>query len=1158
MAEKNTISIVAEEMAKALQPLQQATRSVDGFSGFMHGMGWDMLVIPQPLKDIITPLETVVSTLEAGSIDSSTALQFVGQLKKCFEAIDKISSQPNNLFPATVDITAFKDEFPSQLLQYLIMEYVSDNHPKMFAYFKILGAFRITQVSAAGNRPAYLKKEIAWNDISKILNDPFSITKDLYKWGQSGFDAGLFAENIMDLAASIGMDVQFERLDKDSYSFLTTGATKINDFQKWVTRWALLQDVIAGVDTEAGLGLFLLPETATAKPGFSILPYAKGTAAQSFDLSEELKLIFDASFDLTAGVGILVRPSQPVELLTDIIPSVTHAVAPPSKGSISISLLYQNDGSPIIVIGTSGASRLEFVSISATGGARSSSAGSKSAFAECSLNGGRIVIKPSPDDADSFLAKLLPADGMNLDFDLTFGFDSEQGLYFRGSGGLEIMLPTHISIGPIEIQSASIALKPDIASGAIPIELAATIKGELGPLVVVVENIGLKADFSFPSSGGNLGPIDLSLGFKPPNGLGLSINAGAVIGGGYLFFDFEKEEYAGALELTIAGLISAKAIGLITTRMPDGSKGFSMLIIITAEFMPPFQLGYGFTLIGVGGLLGLNRTMLLDPLRDAVRTGAVNSIMFPQNVIANAPRIISDLKTIFPPSEGKFLVGPMGKLGWGTPTLISLSLGLIIEIPGNIAILGVLKIALPEERIPLIQIQVLFVGTIDFDKKMLTFDASLYESFILTMTLEGDMAVRLKWGDDPDFILTAGGFHPSYTPPPLALPTLRRMAINILNTDIARIRIECYQAVTSNTVQFGSKAELYFGFSAISIKGHIQFDALFQFSPFYFIIEISGSVSLDIFGMGVYSIRLRFTLEGPTPWRAKGRGSISFFFFDVSADFDKTWGDPQNTSLPDITILPRFIEEINKREQWSTVLSSGKNLLVSLRKFEETDSPPLILHPSGSLVVQQKLLPLTVKFDKIGNQKTSDVQKITISKAVSAGVDLAISNVNENFARAQYQNLTDAEKLSKPSFEKMPGGISISDAGVNIKNGNMVRKKVEYEIIIIDKEPQKPLKKGQFFDQPGLLFTHFLKGNSISKSTLSKSYLEKLQPFNEKLAVHEEGYTVAFQANNKAYDNTAGFTSEMMAQSFMQEQIAKDPSLKKNIHVIPNYELQEL
>ena len=326
----------------------------------------------------------------------------------------------------------------------------------------------------------------------------------------------------------------------------------------------------------------------------------------------------------------------------------------------------------------------------------------------------------------------------------------------------------------------------------------------------------------------NIGFANFSMDFKPPNGLGLSIDAGAVKGGGYLRFYPERGEYDGVLELSIAGFISAKAIGLITTKMPDGSKGFSMLIIITAEFNPAFQLGYGFSLIGVGGLLGLNRTVLKDPLRDGVRTGAVNNIMFPQNVVANAPRIISDLKIIFPPYEGKFLIGPMGKLGWGRPTLITISLGLIIEIPGNIAILGVLGIIVPDEKSAIIRIQVAFVGTIDFNKKMLTFDASLYESSILSMPLEGDMAVRLKWGDNPDFILTVGGFHPSYTPPPLELPTLKRLGISILNKDVARIRVECYQAFTSNTVQFGSRAELYFGFSKISVEGHIGFDALFQ------------------------------------------------------------------------------------------------------------------------------------------------------------------------------------------------------------------------------------------------------------------------------------------------------------------------------------------
>lgn len=1130
---QGTIETIAQELTKLLQPLKDDL-SPDRARFLFAELG---LAIPQAqIASLSTPLkatanETLIliqkskeltTAIEAEDVATiiQKGLEIIGTVKSTIESFSNIRDAVNGLGLPGVTPDSISG-ISEKLFSYLLIRYL-ERMPGVTPVLSFLDVINQTEQNIGSvdpDKPPFTLSAFHFDKIGKWISKPENQLKTLYKWGDNTFDGRLLFAKLEDILSRQAIPIIYDD---------TAPVPKLD---------LIVIEAVPKTDIEPKGVIFKL----------------KNNFNTDFTISEDdFDLKFKVDFSPPIDTELLIQPNGNL--------SFTPPTAAPLSGKLLFDLLVKKktNPSPYIILGKTGASRLEVLEFNLKAGSElvwQTTSNKGSFFAEGRVAGGKIVIDTS--EGDGFLQKILSGSGFESSFDIGFGFSSDKGVYFTGSSALEIRLPVHIAIGPIALEGLTLALK--FKDGKIPVEIGADLKAELGPLVIVVQNMGFSANFSFPANNsGNLGPLQMDIGFKPPNGLGLSINAGAVIGGGYLFFDFEKEEYAGVLELTIAGLISAKAIGLITTKMPDGSKGFSMLIIITAEFMPPFQLGYGFTLIGVGGLLGLNRTMLLDPLRDAVRTGAVNSIMFPQNVIANAPRIISDLKTIFPPYEGKFLIGPMGKLGWGTPTLISLSLGLIIEIPGNIAILGVLKIALPEERIPLIQIQVLFVGTIDFDKKMLTFDASLYESFILTMTLEGDMAVRLKWGDDPDFILTAGGFHPSYTPPPLALPTLRRMAINILNTDIAKIRIECYQAVTSNTVQFGSKAELYFGFSAISIRGQIQFDALFQFSPFYFIIEVSGSVSLDIFSMGVYSIRLRFTLEGPTPWRAKGRGSISFFFFDVSANFDKTWGNSENTSLPDITILPRFIEEINKREQWSTVLSTGKNLLVSLRKFEETASSPLVLHPAGSLVVQQKLLPLTVTFDKIGNQKTSDVQKIVISKATSAGVDLSISHVNENFARAQYQNLTDAEKLSKPSFEKMPGGISISETGVNIKNGGMVRRKVEYEITIIDKEPQKPLKKGLLHVQPGLLFTHFLKGNSVSKSLLSKSYTEKLQPFSEKLAMQEEGYTVAFQANNKAYNNASGFASEMMAQRFMQEQIAKDPSLKKDIHIIPNYELQEL
>jgi hypothetical protein len=104
-------------------------------------------------------------------------------------------------------------------------------------------------------------------------------------------------------------------------------------------------------------------------------------------------------------------------------------------------------------------------------------------------------------------------------------------------------------------------VRPDLAKPAIPLSVGADVKGSLGPLTAVAENVGFTARLDFAAARRNLGLADLAIGFKPPNGVGLSIDAGAVKGGGYLFLDPERGEYAGALELTLSGFIALRASG---------------------------------------------------------------------------------------------------------------------------------------------------------------------------------------------------------------------------------------------------------------------------------------------------------------------------------------------------------------------------------------------------------------------------------------------------------------------------------------------------------------------------------------------------------------------------------------------------------------------
>lgn len=179
-----------------------------------------------------------------------------------------------------------------------------------------------------------------------------------------------------------------------------------------------------------------------------------------------------------------------------------------------------------------------------------------------------------------------------------------------------------------------------------------------------MENVGLGLVLTPVPPGqppGVFGDLDLGFGFKAPDGLGLVVQAGPVTGGGFLFFDADHEQYAGALELEFSG-IALKAVGVLTTRLPGGAPGFSLLIIISAEFTP-IQLGLGFTLNGVGGLLGINRTVAIEPLRAGLKANALGAILFPQDPVGHAQQLVATLSTVFPPAAGRHVFGPMARIG---------------------------------------------------------------------------------------------------------------------------------------------------------------------------------------------------------------------------------------------------------------------------------------------------------------------------------------------------------------------------------------------------------------------------------------------------------------------------------------------------------------
>ncbi|HFA51553.1 MAG TPA: hypothetical protein ENJ95_21265 [Bacteroidetes bacterium] len=1152
-SERDTLIALAEEIGFVFSPLKDAIQNGASVSAFLFELGWHVPdgAVPQPIQDIAAPLNDLLNTLESGTLDESNIGAFLAKIASLTSGIIQIGTKPDGLFPATLDVNEFKNEFPKQLIQYLFVEYLLGVRPQWGSVMKLIGIIRLEEVEEAGLRPAYLKREIAWNDLANFFNQPEQVFTNAYKWGTSDFKTTEFADSLMDVGIAMGLNVRQEGLEDEIFDRLAQGATHPDEVNPWQIFFPIIEDPLSNPAFEVGIGIFQLPETATNKPGFAVLPYATAELEEEIALADNLQFVFDIAADLRLGIGITVRPEDAVQILVNIIPSGTGE-APPSSLRLKLGLKYENPDGPTVLLGKSDGSRLEIQSFAIKGGGTVVTDGSHEVLAEAELKGGKLAIKAG--EGDSFLKSILGENGIEGNFDLTLGWSSKLGVYFQGSGGLEIALPTHISLGPIEIQGLTIGVLPQ--AGQIPIALGADIKGSLGPMTAVVQGIGFRMVLSFPDDhDGNMGPVQFSPEFKWPSGVGLSIDGGGFVGGGFLKLEPEKGEYAGGLELEFQGTIALKAIGVLNTIMPDGSDGFSLLIIITAEFTP-IQLGFGFTLNGVGGLLGVNRTMELEVLRLGVYDGSLNSILFPRDVVANASRIINDVQRIFPPSDGQFVFGPMAKLGWGTPTLISLELGLVIELPDpvRIAILGVMRLNLPTEQLSIVYIQINFLATIDFDKKLFTLDATLINSRILTFTLTGDMAIRLSWGDDANFLFTIGGFHPAYKPPPLGLPSLKRLALVIFSGN-PDVRAEAYFALTSNTVQFGAKLSLQASAGPARVHGYLSLDALIQFNPFYFLVEFGAMLAVSIFGEDLLSVQVSMSLEGPAPWHAWGKAkvSISFFFFSVSVtvSFDVTFGADKKKIAPPVEVFQPLVEALRQQGNWEAQSLPGTRIMVSLREIPKVEQgDDLILHPSGLIQVSQKVVPLYFEINKFGENVPKEGQNYFEIESLKIGDEtFQTDKLKEQFAPAQFRKMTDAEKLSKKSFEKFKSGVKVKGSD-KLEASYVAAMEAAYELSYVP--DRRAIITFLLIES---LIDIFLKNSAVAKSDLAYEPNRPSVLDAPTVKVGTEPFVIANADTLTMHHNDLVFETEAEADVAYQQMVFENPSLISKLAVMPKFQL---
>lgn len=1057
----------------------------------------------------------------------ASGLQLAEKLKLIYESIDQVAGAFVSLagsLPATEQaaLISFADSFPRRFLDYSVVSYLESRSKLAVHGLVLIGLLEWNreQVEPEGSTsPEFIRKRIRFDHLPQIISDPVGLFLEIFGWGSATFDSNQLFQTLKNL---------IEEGVKG-----TADIVKIDDDDP----------ILEALLFEIQRNLTLTPPGLSAEIRFPVEP--------ELNFDQEVAIAFPwvqkLNFKATAGPSLQATVTPPLDVEIS-----------PSSGAVSLDvsadLSTQQATEPFTLIGVTGASRIAARHFGITAGIRTGideQTGGINVLPSIGLRLEDAQVSLDLSGSDSFIKQAVSRNDLASNFNVSATWSIDQGLVFQGSGALEINLPSHADLGVAQLNNLFFRLTFDTD---FELEASAGITTKLGPLTATINRIGLTAQLSFPpDNSGNLGPLDLSFGFKPPTGVGLSIDGGGFKGGGFLDFEPEEARYSGMLELEFQDQFTLKAIGLLTTRLPNGQSGFSLLIVISSEFTP-IQLGLGFKLNGVGGLLGLNRTINIEPLRTGLRDNTLSSILFPTDIIANADRIISDLRQVFPPAAGRFIFGPMAKITWGTPTLVTVDLGLMIEVPEpvRLVILGVLRAVLPDENAAILRVQVNFLGEINFERQQLSFDASLFDSKLLGFTLSGDMAIRLDWGREANFLLTVGGFHPAYEPPPMNLPAIRRLTLALLEGDNPRLKLEMYFAVTSNTAQFGAQLELYAAAWKFNVYGFLSFDVLFQFNPFYFIAEITAQLTLRVGSSAIAGIKLTLTLEGPTPWKAKGTASFKIcWFFTLKVRFNKTFGETRNTSLPDLALLPLLAAALRADDNWEGELPSQRHRLESVREAAVATSL-LLIHPVGTLKISQKVAPLNVRIDRVGSQRPSDGREFQITEVQPAANPLA---VQESFAPAQFFDLTDEEKLSSASFRNFDSGVRVGDPE-RLHTGYAAARQVSYELKYIDSQREQPLEEHRgLFEVDAVAFNSWTRSGAISKSELSFARNRKSVLAPEAVAVSQESFAIVNTGDLQLFDEVSLLVNERAAAARLNALIEANPTLRGTLQIVPAFEL---
>lgn len=929
------------------------------------------------------------------------------------------------------------------VVDHLVLRWLRGSAPLVVALGRGLGV-----IGVRGGRAV---DRVDWRAAADLLADPSGTARSAFGWG-AGFDTAHLERVLravgdllwlhIDAAPATGPLVEHHWPDGAPRSVRLYDLPLVSESLAGDLA-SLDAQLAAGARLDAGLQLLPIQDPAADDgviAGVVVAPRAAAGGAVALELGDGWALVLDAPATPAGETGVALLPDGD----GGVSATVTSATA-------DLGLSVSVTGEPAWSLGDGGVS-LDLTAVAITGGIRGAGDAAEP-FVVLSL--GDPTNSAIPDgltltigdpDADGFLSWFMGGSvvvGADVEIDV-----SPSGIRIAGGLGLTISIPIDRTIGPIAVDRLDLAVGTSL--GVDPgARFEATVTGSvvLGPIAFAADRLGLALTAEEAADGdGLVGPIDVSLGFVPPTAFGAAVDAGVVSGGGYV--EVAPPRYSGVLDIDILG-VGVTVIGIVSTE-PAGATAtsdFSVFLSILTEFTP-IPLGFGFTLNGVGGIAAVNRTMDIEALADGVIAGDLDHILYPDDPIADAPAILAGIDAWFPEADGQTTFGPVVRIGWGTPTLVTIDLGVFIAFPDlAIAVVGQVAAALPDESVKLISFQASMVGAVDVAAGTVLAVATIEDAQVVGIALAGSAGFYIDTGSSPFFMLSVGGTHPEWAAPagvPSAMTDLEPLTASIPLSPIVDVQVEGYLAVTSNTVQFGGgiwvSASTEFLFTTYYAEGWFEAHVLITFSPLRVKATLSAGIEVRTKKKSLAGVTFTVKFEGPRPWYASGEATFDFFGLEVT--FPVEVGSRAGSEVPDShPVGADLAAALADPASWQTMASGALSGVHHRQAAIDTG----VTTPDHRIEVRQQVVPLGITIDHFGPLAVAGDDRFDVTEAGIGSIG-EWSMVTDYFAPAVFTDLKKKDKLSAPSFEEYDAGVSlVADAVVPTDEADVTSVAIAHE-----------------------------------------------------------------------------------------------------------------